>query len=71
MSEGKVVGVVQKNERNRIVVEVRVYNDKPYLDIRTQFLPDGESEWVPTKKGITAGKKVLEELLGVLTGVEW
>ncbi len=66
MNSGTVIGIIEKNKRNRIVVERCEYEGHPYLDIRIHFKPEGKEEWLPTKKAVTVGVKALEELIRVL-----
>lgn len=65
--EKKRIGVVEKSEKNSIVISIGSYKEKTYLDIREYWF-DEEGEGKPTKKGITLSKpEAYEQLVKILT----
>ena len=54
--------VIEKSALERIQIEMKEYNKKKYLDIRTYYRSD-EGEWKPTKKGVTIPPDAIEDLL--------
>ena len=59
----KLLGVVDKNSRERIEVHLAEYEGHPLVDIRT-FWRNGEDEdWKPSKKGVTLNPTLVGELI--------
>ena len=48
----KVIGEVERNETEKIIVQVKEFKGRTYVDFRIHYLAD-EDEWRPTQKGIT------------------
>ena len=44
---------IQKNDYQKIVLAVKEFKDKKYIDLRTWMREDPREEWKPTKKGVT------------------
>jgi len=59
-----VIGEIQKGT-DRIMVTVKEFKGKTYVDIRTYFEND-QGEMVPTKKGVSLTPENLDEILGLL-----
>lgn len=58
---------IPKSHVRRIQVEVRKFKGNTYLDIRNYYLkPDTESEWLPTKQGISILITQLSEVQGAI-----
>jgi len=47
-----MIGAIEKNARDTIVVQVRSYKGKDYVDVRNHY-HDTEGELKPTQKGIS------------------
>lgn len=58
------VGEISKG-KDKIIVAVKEFKGKEYVDIRTHFEND-EGEWIPTKKGITFSPESLGEMIDIL-----
>jgi len=54
--------VIDKNETERIQIEMKSYKGKNYMDIRLFFKSD-DGEWLPTKKGVTVGVNKLNDFV--------
>lgn len=65
MTNGVVLGEIQKGETEKIVVGMNEYKGFKYVDIRLYF-QDEEGNWHPTKKGITISPGKVEVLIGLL-----
>ena len=50
------------SERNYIVIEVTVFKQKAYFDIRDYFIPEGEEELRPTKRGCKISREGFTKL---------
>ncbi len=58
------VGEIQKGT-DKIIVQVKEFKGKTYVDVRTHFEND-QGEMVPTKKGISLTPENLDELIDFL-----
>lgn len=61
--------------RKSDTAEVRVSRDmvggRRVIDVRVWFLPNGGSEYVPSRKGITIDAAKINDLIGALQEVAW
>lgn len=55
----KTLGEIELNKASKIIIRVRDYKEKNYMDMRQFFLND-ENEWLPTKKGVSIPVQHLE-----------
>jgi len=58
------IGEIAKG-KDKIIVSVKEFKGKEYIDIRTHFEND-EGEWIPTKKGISLTLNNLDEMIDLL-----
>jgi hypothetical protein len=58
------VGEIPKG-KDKIIVALKEFKGKEYIDIRTYFENDG-GDWIPTKKGITLAPDSLDEMIDIL-----
>ncbi|GEM_PF-307447 len=58
------IGEINKG-RDKIIVALKEFKGKSYVDIRTYFEND-EGKWLPTKKGITFSPELLDDVLKLL-----
>lgn len=58
------VGEIPKG-KDKIIVALKEFKGKKYVDIRTHFESDN-GEWIPTKKGITLTPDSLDEMIDLL-----
>ena len=66
MNEAKVIGEIQKNKREKIIVSANEYNGHKYVDLRIHY-NDGESpEYKPSKKGITIKPEIAEQVIKMI-----
>lgn len=61
-----IIGEIQKTGTDRIIVTVKEFKGKTYIDVRT-FFENDEGEMVPTKKGVSLTPENLDELIRLLT----
>jgi hypothetical protein len=57
----------EKPNCEQLRLQVREYQGKRYVDVRAYYRPDADSEWRPTKKGITIRAKELDAAIDALT----
>jgi hypothetical protein len=58
------IGEIQKG-KDKIIVTVKEFKGKQYIDLRTHFEND-QGEWIPTKKGISLTPDNLDDMIGFL-----
>ena len=58
------VGEIPKGN-DKIIVALKEFKGKEYIDIRTHFEND-DGDWIPTKKGITLAPDSLDEMIDIL-----
>jgi hypothetical protein len=58
------VGEIPKG-KDKIIVALKEFKGKEYIDIRTYFESD-KGDWIPTKKGITLTPDSLDEMIDFL-----
>ena len=61
--ESKLIGTIERNERERIQIAVNEYKGKSYLDLRIFYTTDGGESWRPTQKGVTVAPEHLDTLI--------
>ena len=70
MNKNTLLGVVDKNSRERIEVRAAEYEGHSYIDIRTYWRSGDEDEWRPSKKGVTLKPGLVGDLIVVLKKAE-
>ncbi len=58
------IGEIPKG-KDKIIVALKEFKGKEYIDIRTHFQND-DGDWIPTKKGITLSPDNLDEMIDLL-----
>ena len=58
------IGEIQKG-KDKIIVTVKEFKGKQYIDLRTHFEND-QGEWIPTKKGISLTPDNIDDMIGFL-----
>jgi hypothetical protein len=58
------VGEIPKGN-DKIIVALKEFKGKEYIDIRTHF-ENNDGDWIPTKKGITLTPDSLDEMIDIL-----
>jgi len=58
------IGEIGKG-KDKIIVTVKEFKGKQYIDIRT-FFENDDGEWIPTKKGISFTPENLDEAIKLL-----
>lgn len=62
----KLLGIVDKNSRERIEVRAAEYEGHPYIDIRTYWKGKDGDSWRPSRKGVTLRPELVGELIALL-----
>jgi hypothetical protein len=58
------IGEIQKG-KDKIIVTVKEFKGKQYIDLRTHFEND-QGEWIPTKKGISLTPDNVDDMIEFL-----
>ncbi|HOD77415.1 MAG TPA: transcriptional coactivator p15/PC4 family protein [Syntrophorhabdus sp.] len=58
------IGELQKG-KDKIIIALKEFNGKEYIDIRTHF-ENSDGDWIPTKKGVTFSPENLDEMIELL-----
>mgnify|MGYP003964485663 FL=1 len=61
----EIIGEIQKNQKEKIIVSVNEFKGHRYVDLRIHFEGD-DGEYVPTKKGIAISSKIVEEVVELI-----
>ena len=62
----KVIGEVQKNKREKIIVSINEYQGFKYVDLRIHYEDEDSGEYKPTKKGVALSSKVIPEIVELI-----
>ncbi len=60
-----VLGEIVKNETDKIVISMKEYKGRKYIDMRTYFRGD-DGNYLPTKKGVTIAPKFIDAFVKIL-----
>lgn len=60
-----IIGEIQKTGTDKIIVTVKEFKGKTYVDVRNFFENDA-GEMIPTKKGVSLTPENLDELIQIL-----
>ena len=55
----KIIGEIERSETEKIIIQVKEFRGRTYVDFRIHYLAD-EDEWRPTQKGITVAPAAWE-----------
>jgi len=61
-----IIGEIQKTGTDKIIVTLKEFKGKTYVDVRT-FFENDDGEMVPTKKGVSLAPDNLDQLIRLLT----
>ena len=61
-----IIGEIQKTGTDKIIVTIKEFKGKTYIDVRN-FFENDEGEMIPTKKGVSLTPENLDELIHLLT----
>ena len=62
----KVIGEVQKNKREKIIVSINEYQGFKYVDLRIHYEDEVSGDYKPTKKGVALSSKVIPEIVELI-----
>ena len=62
-----IIGEVQKNSKEKIIISINEYEGHKYIDLRVYYEDSNTLDWKPTKKGIALSQKSIKEVLSYLS----
>ena len=66
-----IIGEIQKNQKEKIIVSTNEYKGNKYVDLRVHYEDETSGEYKPTKKGISIMPNNVEEVInGILKAME-
>ena len=67
----EILGEIQKNKQEKLIVSLSEYEGYKYVDIRVYYEDKKTGEYKPTKKGVALPPRVIKEVMEfVLEGAE-
>jgi len=57
-----IVKEINKSSTEKIMIALREFKGREYIDIRQHFKNKSE-DWIPTKKGVTFNPEVIDEVI--------
>ncbi len=64
------MGAIRKWDQSEVRIATDEYKDRRIVDIRVWFKPDGATEFVPSKKGVTIDLNKVKDLVQVLERIK-
>ena len=61
-----IIGEIQKNQKEKIIVSINEYKGNKYVDLRVHYEDEASGEYKPTKKGIAINPKILPEVVEMI-----
>ena len=61
-----IIGEIQKNQKEKIIVSTNEYKGHKYIDLRVHYEDESSKEYKPTKKGIAVNPKILPEVVEMM-----
>jgi len=62
----KLIGEIEKNSKEKIIVSINEFKGKTFLDLRVHFEEEKSGEYKPTKKGISISAKNIDGIINLL-----
>ena len=67
----EILGEIQKNKQEKLIVSISEYKAHTYIDIRVYYEDKKTGEYKPTKKGVALPPSIIREVMElVLEGAE-
>ena len=61
-----VIGEIQKNQKEKIIVSTNEYQGYKFVDLRVHYEDETSGEYKPTKKGIALSPKIIDEVIELI-----
>ena len=61
-----IIGEIQKNQKEKIIVSTNEYKGHKYIDLRVHYEDESTKEYKPSKKGIAVNPKILSQVVELM-----
>ena len=61
-----IIGEIQKNQKEKIIVSTNEYKGHKYIDLRVHYEDEVSGDYKPTKKGIAVNPKILPDVVEMM-----
>ena len=61
-----IIGEIQKNQKEKIIVSTNEYKGNKYVDLRVHYEDETSGDYKPTKKGIAVNPKILTQVVEMM-----
>ena len=61
-----IIGEIQKNQKEKIIVSTNEYKGHQYIDLRVHYEDESTKEYKPSKKGIAVNPKILSQVVELM-----
>jgi hypothetical protein len=61
-----IIGEIQKNQKEKIIVSTNEYQGHKYVDLRVHFEDETSGEYRPSKKGVALSLKVIPDVVEMI-----
>jgi len=61
-----VIGEIQKNQKEKIIISTNEYRGHKYIDLRVHYEDETSGDYKPTKKGIAVNPKILSQVVEMM-----
>ena len=61
-----IIGEIQKNQKEKIIVGINEFKGHQYVDLRVHFEDESTGEYKPTKKGIALSSRIIPEVVELI-----
>ena len=61
-----IIGEIQKNQKEKIIVSTNEYKGHKYIDLRVHYEDETSGDYKPSKKGIAVNPKILSQVVELM-----
>ena len=61
-----IIGEIQKNQKEKIIVSTNEYKGNKYIDLRVHYEDETSGDYKPSKKGIAVNPKILPQVVEMM-----
>ena len=62
----EIIGEIQKNQKEKIIVSTNEYKGHKYIDLRVHYEDEVCGDYKPTKNGIAVNPKILPDVVEMM-----
>ena len=61
-----IIGEIQKNQKEKIIVSTNEYKGNKYIDLRVHYEDETSGDYKPSKKGIAVNPRILPQVVEMM-----